>query len=337
MSLNARNLRLRNNALVNSTCNAATPFGFNRKDLWHISKCSFGEINRDNVSIVAAGVAFFALLALFPLITGCLSIYGYLADPTSAEGHLSLVSGLLPEEVWSLINGQVQSVASAPKTGLGLRIICSLLLALWAAGAGIRAMMRALNIAYDEKEKRNPIKFYGLAFILTMSMTIFISASLVVLVGLPTVLSFLKLEDISGILTKWVPWGLLIAIFALTTTVLYRYGPSRRPAKMRWLLPGVLFATIVWLIISAGFSYFVTHFSTYNATYGSLSAVIILLVWLWLTAFIVIMGAEINAEMERYTLVDTTRGPDRPIGQRGAAMADYRHEGYDLDELEQSG
>jgi len=303
---------------MSSTCNAATPFGFNRKDLWHISKCSFGEINRDNVSIVAAGVAFFALLALFPLITGCLSIYGYLADPTSAEGHLSLVSGLLPEEVWSLINGQVQSVASAPKTGLGLRIICSLLLALWAAGAGIRAMMRALNIAYDEKEKRNPIKFYGLAFILTMSMTIFISASLVVLVGLPTVL-------------------LLIAIFALTTTILYRYGPSRRPAKMRWLLPGVFFATIVWLIISAGFSYFVTHFSTYNATYGSLSAVIILLVWLWLTAFIVIMGAEINGEMERYTSVDTTRGPDRPLGQRGAAMADYRPESHDVEDMTGSG
>ena len=255
-------------------CDAVTPLGFNRKDLWHITKCSWGEVSRDNVSIVAAGVAFFALLALFPLITGCLSIYGYLADPASAQGHLILVSEFLPEEVWSLINGQVQSVASAPKTGLGLRIICSLLLALWAAGAGIRAMMRALNIAYDEHEKRNPIKFYGLAFILTMSMTLFISASLVVLVGLPTALSFLKLENISGVLTKWVPWGLLIMIFVLTTTILYRYGPSRRPAKMRWLLPGVLFSTIAWLIISAGFSYFVTRFNTYNATYGSLSAVI---------------------------------------------------------------
>ena len=308
-------------------CDAVTPLGFNRKDLWHITKCSWGEVSRDNVSIVAAGVAFFALLALFPLITGCLSIYGYLADPASAQGHLILVSEFLPEEVWSLINGQVQSVASAPKTGLGLRIICSLLLALWAAGAGIRAMMRALNIAYDEHEKRNPIKFYGLAFILTMSMTLFISASLVVLVGLPTALSFLKLENISGVLTKWVPWGLLIMIFVLTTTILYRYGPSRRPAKMRWLLPGVLFSTIAWLIISAGFSYFVTRFNTYNATYGSLSAVIILLIWLWLTAFVVIMGAELNGEMERHTSVDTTRGPDRPIGQRGAAMADFMRSG----------
>ncbi len=309
------------------TCEAATPLAFNRKDILHITKCSFGEVSRDNVSIISAGVAFFALLALFPLITGCLSIYGYLADPTSAQGHLKFVAGLLPDEVWTLINNQVQSVASAPKSGLGMKIICSLMLALWAAGAGIRAMMRALNIAYDEQEKRNPIKFYGLAFLLTMSMTIFISASLVVLVGLPAVLSFLKLDDISGVLTKWLPWGLLIMIFASTTMILYRYGPSRRPAKLRWLFPGVLFATIAWLMISAGFSYFVTHFSTYNATYGSLSAVIILLIWLWLTAFAVIMGAEINGEMERHTIVDTTRGPDRPIGERGAAMADYQRSG----------
>ena len=311
---------------MNLSCHAATPLQFNRKDLWHISKCSLGEISRDNVSIVAAGVAFFALLALFPLITGCLSIYGYLADPASAQGHLQFVSGLLPDEVWTLINAQVQSVANAPKTSMGWQIICSLILATWAAGAGIRATMRALNIAYDEQEKRNPIKFNGLAFLLTMAMTIFISSSLVVLVGLPTVLSFFKMDNISGVLTRWVPWGLLICIFALTTTILYRYGPSRRPAKLRWLFPGVLFATLAWLIISAGFSYFVTHFSTYNATYGGLSAVIILLIWLWLTAFVVILGAEINGEMERHTQVDTTRGPDRPIGQRGAAMADYTSE-----------
>ncbi|MEP6342791.1 MAG: YihY/virulence factor BrkB family protein [Maricaulaceae bacterium] len=309
------------------TCKAASPLEFNRKDIWHIAKSSYGEVSRDNVSIVAAGVAFFALLALFPLITGCLSIYGYLADPASAQDHLSLVSGLLPAEVWTLINDQVQSVARAPKADLGLRIICSLILALWAAGAGIRAMMRALNIALDETETRNPIKFYGTAFIFTISMTIFISTSLVVLVGVPTVLNFFKLDDISGVLTKWLPWGLLIMIFALTNMILYRYGPSRRPAKLRWIFPGVLFATITWLIISAGFSYFVSHFSTYNATYGSLSAVIILLIWLWLTAFVVIMGAEINGEMERHTCVDTTRGPDRPIGQRGAAMADFMPQG----------
>ena len=307
------------------TCDAASPLQFNRKDIWHIAKCSYGEVSRDNVSIVAAGVAFFTLLALFPLISACLSIYGYLADPTSAQSHLNAVSGLLPEEAWNLINNQVQSVASTSNSGLELRIICNLILALWAAGAGIRAMMRALNIAYDEQEKRHPIIFYGIGISLTLLMMLFVSASLVVIVGLPTVLNFLKLDEISGGLTKWLPWGLLLSIFTLMTTVLYRYGPSRRPAKIRWVLPGVIFATIAWLLISVGFSYFVSAFSTYNATYGSLSAVIILLIWLWLTAFAVIMGAEINGEMERHTCVDTTRGPERPIGERGAAMADYQH------------
>ena len=188
-------------------------------------------------------------------------------------------------------------------------------------------MMRALNIAYDEYEKRHPVIFYGLAIFLTALMTLFIWASLAVIVGLPAIFSLLKLEDISSLLTGWLPWGLLIAIFAAMTTILYRYGPSRRPAKMRWLLPGVIFATTAWLLISAVFSYFVTHFNTYNATYGSLSAVIILLIWFWLTAFAVIMGAEINGEMERHTSVDTTRGPDRPVGERGAAMADYQRSG----------
>lgn len=304
-------------------CTAASPLRFNRKDIWHIAKCSWGEISRDNVPIIAAGVAFFALLALFPLISACLSIYGYLADPAGAQQHLNRVSGLLPPDAWSLINAQVQSVASAPKTGLGLRIICSLVIAFWAAGAGIRAMMRALNIAYEEQETRHPIKFYSLALLLTISMALVIIAALGVIIGLPAVLHVLKLDDISGLLTRWLPWGLLVMVFAFMTTVLYRYGPSRRPAKLRWLLPGVIFAALTWLLISAGFSYFVSAFGTYNATYGSLSAVIILLIWLWLTSFVIIMGAEINGEMERRTCVDTTRGPDRPIGQRGAAMADY--------------
>ncbi len=308
---------------MHHSCDALTPLGFNRQDIWHIFKYVLREIRDDNVTIIAAGVAFFTMLAIFPLITACLSIYGYVADPVSAQDHLVVVSTLLPGQAWSLVSDQVQAVASAPNARLGLRIAVSLLLALWAAGAGIRAMMRALNVAYGEKEKRNLVKFYGLASLLTLSMTVFIWMSLAVIIGVPALLAVLKLEEISAGLTRVLPWGLLVAFFALTTMILYRFGPSRRAAKLRWLFPGVIFATVSWLLISAGFSYFVATFDTYNATYGSLSAVIILLVWFWLTAFVVIVGAEINAEMERHTSVDTTCGPDRPVGQRGAAMADY--------------
>jgi len=275
-------------------CEAVSPFGFSGRDIWHILKCTWREIKDDNVAIIAAGVAFFTMLAIFPLITACLSIYGYVADPNTAQQHLLIVSDLI-----------------------------GLLIALWAAGSGIRAMMRALTIAYGEKEKRHAAKFYGLASMLTLSMTIFIWASLAVIVGLPALLALLKLDGMTGTVTRYLPWVLLVTIFAMTTTILYRYGPSRRPAKKRWLFPGVIFATLSWLAISVSFSRFVSTFDTYNATYGSLSAVIILLIWFWLTAFVVIIGAELNAEMERHTCVDTTRGPDRPIGERGAAMADY--------------
>ena len=147
--------------------------------------------------------------------------------------------------------------------------------------------------------------------------------SLAVIIGVPSVLALLPLEGVTARLTRILPWCLLVFAFGFSCTVLYRYGPSRRPAKLRWVLPGVIFATLAWLLISAGFSKFVSAFGSYNKTYGSLGAVMVLLVWLWLTNFIIIMGAEINGEMERHTNQDTTRGPDRPIGQRGAAMADY--------------
>lgn len=304
-------------------CEAVTPLKFSRADNWHIFKYVLREIKTDNVSIIAAGVAFFTMLAIFPLITACLSIYGYVADPASAQEHLYSVSTLMPADAWVLLNDQVQTVTSTPNAKLGVRIICSLTLALWAAGAGIRAVMKALNIAYGEKEKRHPIKFYGLALILTLGMTFFMWMALAVIIGIPALLGLLKLDGLIAAATRFLPWGLLIGMFSVAITILYRYGPSRRPAKLRWLITGTIFSTTSWLLISVLFSRFVTKFGNYNATYGSLSAVIILLIWFWLTAFIVIVGAEINAEMERHTIIDTTRGPDRPVGERGAAMADW--------------
>ena len=289
-----------------------------------MTKRLFSEVGRDNVTIIAAGVAFFSMLAIFPLITACLSIYGYFADPTDAHGQLEIVSELLPLEAWTIISKQVQAVANAPTANLGLGIAIGLLIALWSAGAGIRAMMRAMNVAYGEDEKRNLAMFYALAGSMTLSVTIFLWIALAVIIGVPAALTLLNLEGLTATVTRFLPWVVLISMFAFATIVLYRFGPSRRPAKMRWVLPGVLFATLSWLLISYGFSRFVAEFGSYNKMYGGLSAVIILLIWFWLTAFVVIVGAELNAELERHTIADTTRGPDRPIGERGAAMADFR-------------
>lgn len=283
----------------------------------------WANLGQDNVTIVAAGVAFFTMLAIFPLITACISLYGYIADPTVVGLQLETISGLLPPEAWAIIDSQIMAVASAPNAQLGIRIAIGLLVALWSAGAGIRAIMRAMNIAYDEPEKRSLAAFYGLAGSFTLSITIFLWLALAVIIGLPAILAFVKLDGISAIITRYLPWILLVLIFAFSVGILYLLGPSRRPAKIRWVIPGVIFSTLSWILISVTFSRFVAAFGTYNKTYGSLSAVIILLMWFWLTSFVIIVGAEINASMERHTAIDTTRGPDRPIGKRGAAVADY--------------
>jgi len=284
---------------------------------------SCGEIGQDNITIVSAGVAFFSMLAIFPMITAGLSIYGFFADPIIAQEQLLTITELLPRDVWVLINDQVQAVTGSKNKAIGFKIFLGILAALWAAGAGIRAMMRGLNIAYGEVDDRPLIMRWVLAFIFTPGAILMMLISLIVIIGVPSVLMVLKLEGITANLTKLLPWSLLIFAFGFACAVLYRYGPNRRPAKIRWVIPGVIFATLAWLLISIGFSKFVAAFGTYNKTYGSLGAVIVLLVWLWLTNWVIIFGAEINGEMERHNTLDTTRGPDRPVGERGAAMADY--------------
>lgn len=288
-----------------------------------ILKDTARETNRDNVAIVAAGVAFFTMLAIFPLITACLSIYGYVANPVRVQRQLENISSLLPDQAWEILNSQIMAVANAPNSKLGLGIAFGLLIALWSAGAGIRAIMRAMNIAYDENEKRSIATFYALAGMFTLCVTVFLWIALAVIVGVPALLTFVKLEGVAAVVTQYLPWAILITLFAFAVNIMYLYGPSRRPAKIRWVLPGCLFATAAWVIISVGFSWFVSTFGAYNKTYGSLSAVIILLMWFWLTSFVIIVGAEINAAMERRTCVDTTRGADRPAGERGAVVSDY--------------
>lgn len=299
------------------------PWQFTLRDWVQILRRIFIEVGDDNVSVVAAGVAFFSLLAVFPLLTACLSIYGYFADPLDAQTMLMKISGLLPPDAWALLNDQITAVINQPKANLGLGIALGLLIALYSSGAGIRAVMRAMNIAYGEVETRGVTKFYAIAASMTVSMVVFVWVSLAVIIGVPALFKLLKLDGAAALATRAVPWVLLIALFAFASGVIFRFGPSRRPAKKRWVYPGIIFTTVSWLGLSAAFSFFVSNFASYNTTYGSLSAVIVLLMWFWLTAYVVIVGAEINAEMERQTIADTTRGPDRPIGERGAVVADF--------------
>ena len=300
-----------------------TPLGFRPREYAQIVVRTFTQLNKDNVVVVAAGVAFFALLSMFPMLSAMISIYGYFADINDIQGIANTIRPLMPEQAWTLISEQIAAVISAPNDELSFRILISLLFALYTAGAGIRALLRAMNVAYGEDEKRNIFVFYLTAVGMTLGLFVFVYTTLAVVIVVPALLAFLRLEGTAAVVASNLPWVLLIFAFGLGAFVVYRFGPSRRPARKRWVMPGVVFTTLSWLLISYGFTVYVRAFGSYDVTYGSLSAVIVLLLWFWLSATVVIVGAELNAEMERQTLADTTRGHTRPVGQRKASMADY--------------
>ena len=304
-------------------CETDNPWRYGLSDWWAVLKRTWKEAHHDNVSVIAAGVAFFSLLAVFPMITAALSTVSYFVDPEDVQGITNNFATLLPNEAYAILDNQINSVLSAPPSAASFGIFLSLGFALFSAGAGIRAMMRAMNVAYEEIETRNPAIFFIFGFLMTLGSVIFVWGSLCIIIGVSTALSYSNIEDSASFTTRILPWLLLVTLFCVATGVMYRFGPSRRPARKRWIFPGIVFALISWIIISFGFSKFVTHFGSYNEVFGGLASVIILLIWLWLTAMVVIIGAELNAELERQTLADTTRGPCRPIGKRGAVMADF--------------
>ena len=314
---------------------ANAPWQFSPRDWWQVLKRWFVQINADNVSVAAAGVAFFSLLAIFPIISAGLSLYGYVADPHDVQGLITEATELLPAESRALLLGQVDAVLGADPQKLGVGFLISLTLALYSAGAGIRALMRALNIAYGEVERRPIWKFYLTALAFTVMTGLFFVLAFAAVVVIPAAVEFIPGMDAAARqLARVLPFIGVVAVFFWACFVLYRFGPDRRPAKKRWLWPGCAFATLGWLAISYGFARFVSDFGSYNATYGAIASVVILLMWFFLTAFVVIMGAELNAEMERQTLIDTTRGPARPLGIRGANMADFLPSGLSPDDVE---
>ncbi len=302
---------------------ADSPLKYTLTDWWAVIKRTFFASQYDNVTVIAAGVAFFSLLAVFPLISAALSIFSYFANPGNVDGITQTVASLMPGEAYKIIEDQISSVLNADRSSISLGIIISILLAFFAAGAGIRAMMRAMNVAYEEVESRNILTFYLYAALMTLGSLVFVWLSLFVIIGIPTALAFLRLNGIEDVTARVLPWILLIIVFCFACGVMYRFGPSRRPARKRWIYPGIVFAMISWMIMSYGFSKFVQYFGNYNETFGGIASVIILLVWLWLTATVIIVGAQLNSELERQTIVDTTRGPARPLGSRGAVMADF--------------
>src|SRR3954466_14815671 len=282
----------------------------------------YEEVNKDRILAVAAGVTFYGLLALFPALAALVSIYSLFTDPATIQDHLNLLSGVLPGGALDIIGEQVKRITSKGSGTLGFTFFSGLAISLWSANAGVKAMFDALNVAYGEEEKRGFIALNLLSLAFTLGMILFVLVAIGAIVVVPILLNFIGLGKVTEWIISLARWPLLLGAIVLVLAVLYRYAPSRDTAQWRWITPGSLMAAVVWVAASMLFSWYVTNFGNYNETYGSLGAVIGFMTWMWLSTTVVLVGAELNAEIEHQTVHDTTEGPQKPLGARGARMAD---------------
>ncbi|UWR32343.1 YihY/virulence factor BrkB family protein [Sulfitobacter sp. W027] len=280
------------------------------------------EIATDHVSLVAAGVAFYALLAIFPAVTALMALAGLVMEPAEVTAQLEALTNLIPEEAANIILDQAVAVTGSEETGLGWAFLIGLGLALYSASKGVGSLMEGLNVAYDEDETRGFVTKLIWTLGLTLMLIGVLLLGLAATVAVPAIVAFLALPDWFETFLTYGSWVLLAALTVVALAVLYRYGPARDNAEWKWLTPGSVIACILWIVASVGFSIYVSNFGSYNESFGSMAGAIILLMWLWISAFIVLLGAEFNSEMEAQTRKDSTTGPDEPMGQRDAVKAD---------------
>lgn len=280
------------------------------------------EIGEDRVMLIAAGATFYLLLALFPFLAAFVSLYGFVADPRTIGEHIAFLGGLLPSGGVDLIEAQLKSLVSQDPEIQSFGFFTGLLFALWSANSGVKALFDGLNVVYNESEKRTFFRLNLLSFAFTIGAML-IGMSFIFAVGvIPAMLAYLYLDNWTEILIRLGRWPILLSATAVGLILLYRFGPSRRNAKLRWLTAGTIFASFAWVVTSWGFSFYLQNFADYNATYGSLGAVIGFMIWTWVSVIILLLGAELNAEMEHQTAMDSTIGRPKPMGKRGARMAD---------------
>lgn len=278
------------------------------------------EFTRDRAPLLAAGLAFYALLALVPALVALISIYGLVADPSEVDRQVEDWLGAAPQEVRELLSSQLASITRDAGTAAGLGVVIGILVALWSASSGMAHLIETVNIAYDEEETRGFVRRRGLALLLTVGAIVFVLFAVGLIAVLPALL------DEVGTVGRWAAlvarWVLLLAGMMVALSVVYRYGPDRDEPRWSWTSPGAIVATLLWIAASALFAVYTANFASYNETYGSLGAVVVLMLWLFITALCVIIGAELNAELERQTTRDTTTGDERPVGARRAEAAD---------------
>jgi membrane protein len=302
------------------------PGGSPAKDWGGIFKRTRKDLNEDNISLIAAGVAFFLLLSIVPALVAMISIYGLIADPQQVEQHFAQISGLLPAAVTDILSQQMKRIASDTQTA-GWGAALGILMALWGASSAMKKLINGLNIAYKEEEKRGFFKLTFVTLLLTLGVVLFGLVAIAAITLLPAIVDLLSFGD-STLIAHLIRWPLLLFIALTGLAVVYRFAPSRSKVKWHWITPGAVLATVLWVLGSAGFSFYVANFGKYNETYGSLAAVVIMLLWLYLSTYVVLMGAELNSEIEFQTALDPTEESDRPRGKRGAHSVDDLGEAY---------
>jgi membrane protein len=280
------------------------------------------ESRRDNVPMLAAGVAFFAFLALFPTIIAAMSLYGMIADPGQVTDQMGALSGALPPAAQQIIGDQLRSVAASRDGALSVGLVVSLAAALWSASSGTAHLMTAVNVAYDEQEQRGYLRQKAIALTLTLAAIMAILITLVLVAVVPVVLDHIGLSVAATIATQAARWLLLVAVVVVGLAVVYRFAPDRESPRLVWASVGAVTATVLWILGTVGFSVYVNSFGHYHKTYGALAGVSVLMLWLYLSCYVVLLGAEINAEAERQTVADTTTGIPERMGERGAHAAD---------------
>lgn len=283
---------------------------------------TYRSISEDRVLALAAGVTYYVLLAVFPGLAALVSIYGMIADPADIGEMLAGLAGTIPQDAINIIGGQLKFLASQDQKALGFAFFGGLLASLWSSNAAIKALFDALNVVYGEKEKRNFFKLTILSLTFTAAMILFMVLALVGIVVIPAVLDFLHLGQTGELVINILRWPAMLAIVVLGLAVMYRHGPCRADARWRWITWGSVAAALLWFIVSMLFSWYASNFGNYNKTYGSLGAVIAFMMWSWLSTTVVLMGGELNAEIEHQTAKDSTTGAPKPLGARGARMAD---------------
>jgi membrane protein len=294
---------------------ATTPYLIPLKGWWQVAQRVLSASSRDNLSVVSAGCAFYALFAVFPALSALIALYGLTADPATVELQFGMLSSVLPPQAYQIVIEQIRRIGETSSQSLGWGLVLSVGIALWSVSNLTQAMFAALNIAYEEPERRSLVRFYLSAFTFAILGIFSGVLMLLAIVYVPILFAYAGYSHTFELVVRIARWPLL--------ALLYRYGPCRRSAQWRWVTVGSVFATALWLAVSAGFSFYVSHFANYDRTYGSLGAVVVLLIWLYLSFYIVLLGAEVNAELELQTSKDTTHGAPKPMGERGAFVADH--------------